>query len=129
MQTRYSNATIGRAAGTPAELARKRDPLPPIPASLPGGGAGRPAARLGDMTVHGGVITTASADVVIGGRPAARVADMHVCPVADVGGPILPAGSATVLINFRSAAHLGDQCSCTGSPDVIAGGEYTVLIG
>ena len=65
---------------------------------------------------------------------AARVSDMHVCPmfngpVPHVGGPVLPPGDPTVLIGGLPAACLGDQCICTGPPDVIIQGSATVLIG
>ncbi|MER3458839.1 MAG: hypothetical protein C4309_09665, partial [Chloroflexota bacterium] len=33
----------------------------------------QPAARMGDMTAHGGVITVGFPMVLIGGQPAARV--------------------------------------------------------
>lgn len=95
---------------------------------------GFPAARLGDMTVHGGVIVMGSPNVIIGYKPAARMTDMHTCPmvtgvVPHVGGPILPPCAVTVLINFLPAARVTDQCVCVGPPDVIALGEPTVLIG
>jgi uncharacterized Zn-binding protein involved in type VI secretion len=67
--------------------------------------------------------------------PAARIADMHTCPMVNpngsphVGGPVLPAGAATVLINGLPAARLGDMATCAGPPDVIAAGSGTVLIG
>ena len=59
---------------------------------------------------------------------------MHVCPmvtvtVPHVGGPILPAGVPTVLINNLPAATLGSMCVCTGPPDTIAKGSSTVQIG
>ena len=98
-------------------------------------GAGLPAARLGDMTAHGGVITTGSHDVVIGWKPAARMADMHTCPMVEpgpvphVGGPVLPPCSPTVMINFRPASRVSDRCTCVGPPDPNATGEITVLIG
>ena len=65
---------------------------------------------------------------------AARVGDMHVCPmvtgtVPHVGGPILPAGCATVLIGGMPAARVGDLLTCTGPPDVIIAGSATVFIG
>ena len=68
------------------------------------------------------------------GAPAARITDMHVCPmttgtVPHVGGPILPAGEATVLIGGMPAARVGDMATCTGPPDSIAAGSGTVLIG
>jgi len=95
----------------------------------------QPAARLGDMTAHGGVITLGFPTVLIGGQPAARVADMHVCPmftgvVPHVGGVIAPPGAVTVLIGGMPAARVGDMTICAGPPGVIIPpGCPTVLIG
>jgi uncharacterized Zn-binding protein involved in type VI secretion len=94
----------------------------------------KPAARMGDPTAHGGVITLGFPTVLIGGQPAARVGDMHTCPmvtgvVPHVGGPIMPPGSVTVLIGGMPAARMGDMATCTGPPDTILGGLPTVLIG
>jgi uncharacterized Zn-binding protein involved in type VI secretion len=94
---------------------------------------GKPAARLGDMTAHGGAITAGFPMVLIGGMPAARVGDMHACPLSDgpkphVGGPIVN-GSVTVLIGNMPAARMGDMATCVGPPDTITGGFPTVLIG
>ena len=97
---------------------------------------GKPAARQGDQTTHGGVITAGAPTVKIGGMPAARVGDMHTCPmqtpgtppIPHVGGPIT-LGSPTVLIAKMMAARVGDMCTCTGPPDSIAAGCATVLIG
>ncbi len=61
-----------------------------------GGGGGKPAARIGDLTSHGGAIV---------------------------------AGFPQVLIGNMAAARVGDQATCTGPPDAIALGEFTVLIG
>lgn len=93
----------------------------------------KPAARMGDMTTHGGQIVAGCPTVMIGGKPAARVADMHTCPmstgtVPHVGGPVA-LGSATVSIGGFPAARAGDLVSCVGPPDSIALGELTVLIG
>lgn len=93
-----------------------------------------PAARMGDSTAHGGVITVGIPTVLIGGQPAARVGDLHTCPmvtgvVPHVGGPILPPGSPTVLIGGLPAARLGDMATCTGPPDSIVMGCMTVIIG
>lgn len=71
------------------------------------------------------------------GQPAARAGDMHVCPmmtpgvppIPHVGGPVLPPGCPTVLIQSMPAARVGDMCVCVGPPDVIAMGSFTVLIG
>lgn len=96
----------------------------------------RPAARQGDPTVHGGVITAGCPTVLIGGMPAARQGDMHTCPMATPGTPPVPhvggpitMGSATVLIGGMPAARQGDMATCTGPPDSIAAGCPTVLIG
>src|SRR5262245_35743846 len=96
-----------------------------------------PAARVGDVTAHGGVIAGPGApNVLIGGLPAAVVGDMHTCPQVDpatlvphVGGPIVPPGAPTVLISGRPAAVLGGMCTCVGPPDSIVLGAMTVLIG
>ena len=94
-----------------------------------------PAARVGDMTAHGGVIIPPGCPtVLIGGMPAARMGDMHTCPmvtgvVPHVGGPIMM-GSATVLIGNQPAARVGDIATCTGPPDtIIPPGCPTVIIG
>ncbi len=65
---------------------------------------------------------------------AARVTDMHVCPmvtgvVPHVGGPILPPGEPTVLIEFLPAARVTDMAVCVGPPDMIAMGSTSVMIG
>ena len=92
-----------------------------------------PAARIADMTAHGGAIVSGYTNVLIGFMPAARVGDMHTCPIISgliphVGGPIIM-GSATVLIGNMSAARVGDPAVCTGPPDAIALGCMTVMIG
>ena len=94
-----------------------------------------PAARMGDMTAHGGSIVMGFPMVLIGGQPAARVGDLHACPmvtgvVPHVGGPILPPGSPTVLIGGQPAARVSDMATCVGPPDtIIPPGCPTVLIG
>lgn len=59
---------------------------------------------------------------------------MHTCPIVipagpHVGGPILPPGTVTVMIEGKPAAVVGDMCTCTGPPDSILMGSMTVLIG
>lgn len=95
---------------------------------------GMPAARITDLTAHGGTIVLGCFTVLIGSMPAARVTDMHVCPmvtgiIPHVGGPIIPPTSMTVLIGSLPAARVGDKVVCVGPPDVIALGCFTVLIG
>jgi len=92
-----------------------------------------PAARLGDPTVHGGVIVVGIPTVIIGGKPAARIGDMHTCPLATgpvphVGGPIC-LGAFTVLVSGMPAARATDMAVCVGPPDAIAMGQPNVLIG
>ncbi len=94
------------------------------------------AARMGDMTVHGGSIVVGLPTVLIGGMPASRLGDMHVCPmvtpgvppIPHVGGPIV-LGSTGVLIGGVPAARMGDMATCVGPPDSIAIGCPTVMIG
>jgi len=92
-----------------------------------------PAARIGDNTAHGGVVTTGFPTVLIGSRPAARITDMHTCPlstgpVPHVGGPII-LGAFTVLTGNMPQARVTDTAICVGPPDMIAVGEFTVLVG
>lgn len=92
-----------------------------------------PAARQGDMTTHGGVITIGVTTVLIGGLPAARRGDQATCPLSSgatphVGGPIVT-GSTTVLIGGQPAARVGDQASEVGPGSTIATGASAVLIG
>ena len=65
--------------------------------------------------------------------PAARVTDMHTCPmvtvlVPHVGGPILPPGAPTVLIDFLPAATVTSMLTCVGPPDLIVKGSAGVFI-
>lgn len=124
-----SKAAYELVAGPPPQ------PAPVSVPAAPGGGGGKPAARMGDMTSHGGTIVVGVPTVLIGNKPAAVVGQsMHTCPMVNgvvphVGGPIMPPGSTTVLIGFMPAARMGDQATCVGPPDTIAQGEPTVLIG
>ena len=95
----------------------------------------KPAARVGDMTIHGGVITGPGVPtVLIGNMPAATLGDMQTCPMFNgpqphVGG-VIAMGSATVFIGGKPAARVGDTCVCPGPPNMISGpGSPTVLIG
>lgn len=79
------------------------------------------AARISDVTEHGGVITEGASDVLINGLGAARLKDYHTCPLTangrvHVGGEICEA-SISVLVNGRGAARSGDGLLCSG-PDV-----------
>lgn len=97
-----------------------------------------PAARLGDTTSHGTPLSPGpgSTNVLIGGMPAWRaISDFHACPLVDppamnphVGGTV-QMGSTTVLINNFPAARMGDVIVESGSPNTIAIGCPTVLIG
>ncbi len=95
-----------------------------------------PAARVGDPSMHGGVIIPPGAlpnRVLIENQPAARVGDMHTCPmvtgvVPHVGGPIVMA-SPTVIIGGLPAARSFDLASCTGPPDAVSKGAAKTMIG
>ncbi len=98
---------------------------------------GKPAARLLDMTAHGGVITGPGCPtVLIGKMPAARMTDMHTCPmvtppaVPHVGGPLVGPVPPTVFIGKLPAACMGDMATCAGPPStVLPPGCPTVLLG
>jgi len=117
-------------------------PEPPTPPTVPGPpmpGAGMPAARIGDLCAHGGLIVGPGCpQVLIGNMISVRAMpamDQAVCPMFDgiiphVTGTILK-GSNTVLIgNFpaaRVADPVGPPSNCKGN--AIALGCFTVLIG
>lgn len=92
-----------------------------------------PAARVGDVTATGDVITGPGAlTVLIGGLPAAVVGDM-VSGAACVGA--IAVGSMTVLIMDRPAATVGSQVTganpATGVPvtTAVSMGAMNVIIG
>ncbi len=94
---------------------------------------GKPAARLGDMTAHGGALVLGNPTVLAGKMPVSCLGDMHVCPmftalVPHVGGPVL-LGSFGVFAGGRPVARMGDPVICVGPPDTIALGAFTVLVG
>jgi uncharacterized Zn-binding protein involved in type VI secretion len=89
------------------------------------------AARVGDISTHGGTITgPGEATVLIGGRPAAVVTDVHVCALPPPGhqptASPFAAGSNSVLIGGKPAIRVGDTCTCGAAPAL---GELTVQIG
>lgn len=90
-----------------------------------------PAARVTDVTNHGGTIVgPGEATVLIGGMPAAVATDTHVCALPPSGhqptSSPFPAGSTTVMIGGKPALRVGDACAC-GAFAVV--GEPTVIIG
>jgi uncharacterized Zn-binding protein involved in type VI secretion len=97
---------------------------------------GKPAARLGDPTSHGTPLGPGPgcATVLIGGQPAWRAtSDVHFCPLtvgekAHVGGTVA-VGSATVMIGGSPAARQGDLILEVGTPNAIALGALTVMVG
>lgn len=96
-----------------------------------------PAARISDLTTHGGCIAGPGCPTVfIGGLPAARFGDAQGCPMVNPAptptphgtGPIVT-GCMTVFIGGMPAATVGDMTACAGPPGTIAVGCPTVLIG
>lgn len=88
------------------------------------------AARVGDITNHGGVIVgPGEPTVLIGGQPAAVMGDTHACSIAVPGhlpsSPFIK-GSATVFIGGKPAVRTIDPCGCGAMPVV---GCVTVNIG
>jgi uncharacterized Zn-binding protein involved in type VI secretion len=89
-----------------------------------------PAARVGDVSNHGGTLTGPGvATVMIGGMPAAVAGDLHVCSLPPnahqpTASPF-PSGSTTVTIGGLPALRATDACICGAMAAV---GELTVLI-
>lgn len=89
------------------------------------------AARVGDISNHGGtIIGPGVATVLIGGMPAAVEGDMHVCSLPPQGhqptASPFPSGSTTVMIGGRPALRTTDTCFC-GAMAIV--GAPTVMIG
>jgi uncharacterized Zn-binding protein involved in type VI secretion len=93
-----------------------------------------PAARLTDMTMHGGLVTAPGLPLVlIGGMPAARMGDIHTCPMVTVAvphatGPIV-LGAFNVLVGGMPQARMMDMCVCVGPPSMVTLGAFTTLVG
>jgi uncharacterized Zn-binding protein involved in type VI secretion len=90
-----------------------------------------PAARVGDVSTHGGSIVGPGAPtVVIAGVPAAVAGDMHVCALPPAGhqptASPFPLGSTKVMICGRPAVRTTDACVCGATAAV---GALAVLIG
>lgn len=89
------------------------------------------AARVGDVTNHGGtIIGPGCATVFIGGMPAAVMGDNHACVIPVSSGHIpmspFPLGSSTVMIGGKPALRTTDTCICGAMAAV---GCPTVMIG
>jgi uncharacterized Zn-binding protein involved in type VI secretion len=94
---------------------------------------GKPAARLGDLTQHGGTVMLGNPTIMMGKMPASTLGDMHVCPmctgpVPHVGGPIT-LGSMGVMVGKKPSARISDMAVCVGPPSMNALGCFTVMIG
>ena len=92
-----------------------------------------PAARITDMTMHGGMVSLGTPLTLIGGMPASRMGDMHICPmvtvlVPHVGGPII-LGAFNVLVGGTPQARMLDMCICVGPPSMVMLGSFTTLVG
>lgn len=81
--------------------------------------------RLGDSSNHGGVIITASSNVITNGVNAATLGDLHSCPIQGHGITEIVTGSPDVAINSTGTSNIGVTAACgaiiiTGSPNVSA---------
>jgi uncharacterized Zn-binding protein involved in type VI secretion len=88
------------------------------------------AARVGDPSTHGGVLSGLGVStVLIGHLPASVAGDTHTCGIPPPHPTVtpFPAGSSTVFIGGRPALRITDVCGCgataaTGEPTVSIGG-------
>jgi uncharacterized Zn-binding protein involved in type VI secretion len=89
------------------------------------------AARVGDISTHGGTLMgPGAATVLVAGMPASVAGDLHTCALPpNVHQPTVspfPAGSVTVLVAGRPALRTTDTCLCGAASAV---GAPTVMIG
>jgi len=95
----------------------------------------KPAARVADLTDHGGTIQLPGCPrVLINGRAAARITDAQLCPLFDgpkphTGGIIQGPGYPKILIGGLPAAGVDDITICVGPPGKIVTGSQNVLLG
>jgi len=72
---------------------------------------GKPAARMGDTTAHGGTIAVGNPMIMIGKMPASALGDMLYAPCARDRSRMWAAhhsGSMGVLVGKKPAARLSD---------------------
>jgi uncharacterized Zn-binding protein involved in type VI secretion len=92
---------------------------------------GLPAARITDITTHGGkILGPGNPTVIIESMPAATMGDTHLCGLPPnvhqpTSSPFIE-GSMSVLIGGKPALRVGDQTGC-GATVMI--GASSVLIG
>lgn len=86
---------------------------------------GKPAARIGDVTDHGGSIVTGASRTLINSIPAARKGDLHSCPIPGHGVTQIVTGSDSVDIEGSPAARIGDICGCGA---LIISGSYNTIL-
>ena len=67
---------------------------------------------LGDKTSHGGTVIEASGESSIGGIRIARLGDRHSCPIPGHGVNPIVTGDATLLIDGKPVARMGDTTAC-----------------
>lgn len=89
------------------------------------------AARVGDVSNHGGTIVGPGVNtVLIGNKPAAVAGDTHVCSLPPNShqptSSAFPAGSTSVFVGGRPTLRISDACACGAMAAV---GEPTVMIG
>jgi uncharacterized Zn-binding protein involved in type VI secretion len=86
------------------------------------------AARVGDQTNHGGVVSGPGVpNVFIGGKPASVAGDTHICAIPQPHPPsVFARGSGSVYISGRPVLRQGDVAGCGGE---IVSGAFQVLIG
>ena len=88
------------------------------------------AARVADVSNHGGVIVgPGEPTVLIGGMPASVMGDTHICAIPYPVHPMVsafPMGSTAVLLGGKPALRITDPAICGAMAAV---GEPTVEIG
>ncbi|MCA9148162.1 MAG: PAAR domain-containing protein [Planctomycetales bacterium] len=110
----------------------------------------KPAARLGDLTMHGSTLLGVPCPtVLIGAKPAWRIGDQHMCLIPNAPPPVCSGtphgpgfttpipdgGSGVCIIGGKPAARMGDMVIEPGAilplppPNSIVLGCITVLIG
>jgi uncharacterized Zn-binding protein involved in type VI secretion len=84
---------------------------------------GKPVARLGDSSSHGGQIISSAQKTKVEGKLIARVGDLHSCVIPGHGVTPILTGSPKFIAEGQKVARTGSVCGC--GAQIIGGATKT----
>ena len=85
---------------------------------------GKPVARLGDTSTHGGIIMSSASKATVEGKLIARVTDILACPLDDHGPNPILTGSPKFTCEGQLVARTGSVTACGAT---IIGGAQRMI--